>query len=138
MIQIFTPTAGENRQESFWYHGKQIASVTMPDGTVFSLESSGEQKVTFGEVDDPDAEGITLSGEEAVTHAINAGMTDGSLDNEENVFHMNNWFAIRELKPNTTEGPDDDLFIVHTYTDGIQQLVELMQELQNAEEEEAV
>lgn len=140
MIEIFTPSESENRQEAFWYYGKQIASVTTPDGTIYSLESAGELRCAITSplsMSYPDA--TMKSGEMAVLCAKNWEMTDDDLnDSEKFEFDMNNWFAIRELKPNTTEGPDDDLFIVHTYTDGIQKLVELIQELQNAEEEEAV
>jgi hypothetical protein len=54
-------------------------------------------------------------------------MTDEDLENEELiVFSLNNWFAIRKLEPNTTEGADDDFAIVHTYTDGIQELVGIL------------
>jgi hypothetical protein len=136
MIQIFTPTTGESCQEAFWYHGKQIASVTMPDGTIFSLESAGEIQCDIREIKHKGVDRLPISddwkwrtckGTQAVDFASAQGMTDEDLENEELiVFSLNNWFAIRKLEPNTTEGADDDFAIVHTYTDGIQELVGIL------------
>ncbi|MDG1950115.1 MAG: hypothetical protein P8J32_04885 [bacterium] len=135
MINVYT-TSDPKKQEAFWYHGQQIATVTMPDGTIFSMEASGEIQCTITELKHKGVDRLpltgdektrTLRGHESVAYASVSGLTDEDLkDDELIVFDMNNWFAIRELKPNTTEGPDDDFAICHTYTDGIQELMGIL------------
>jgi len=137
MINVYT-TSDPIKQESFWFLDKQVASVTLPNGVVYSLEATGEIQCTITELKHKGVDRLpligdettrTLRGHEAVAYASVSGLTDEDLKNEDLVvFQMNNWFAIRELQPNTTEGPDDDFHICHTYTDGIEKLAEILQE----------
>jgi hypothetical protein len=120
MLEIHIPSQ-ENRQEAFWYHGQHIATYTFADGTQLVLESSGEIEASMK----LQQKFHDVKGEAAVRSAVAFDWTDENLsDDEQVIFNMNNWLAIRKLEPNTTEGPDDDVAICHTYSDGIQKLLD--------------
>lgn len=126
MLEIHIPSQ-ENRQEAFWYYGEHIATYTFADGTQLVLESSGEIEATmkFQSLTQFLYKFHDVKGEAAVRSAVAFDWTDENLsDDEQAIFNMNNWLAIRKLEPNTTEGPDDDVAICHTYSEGIQKLLE--------------
>lgn len=121
MLEIHIPSQ-ENRQEAFWYYGEHIATYTFADGTQLVLESSGEHMVSFGDKEKLDT---ALDGESAVRRAVALDYTDEDINDDSKItWSANSWFAIRKLEPNTQEGPDDDVAICHTYSDGIQKLLD--------------
>lgn len=115
----------DNREDSFWYFGQDIARVQFPNGSKVYAESRGEIRVQF-------EEGCTFyKGEQAVEMARELNLTDSDLNKiglDFDGWDMNNWFAIIEVDING-ERVGDDLAIVGTYEEAIENLVKVSAEL---------
>ena len=117
----------EDRQDSFWYNG-DVAYVNLLSGNKLYLEATGEIRLAFEE------DGIFYKGIQAVEMARDKGLNDEGLNELgiQDLFGNNNWFVV--IKVNA-EGDviSDDLTVVHSYDEGIKQLLELAHEEHNKE-----
>jgi hypothetical protein len=117
-VTITEEKVSEDCQDSFWYDG-DVAYVNLLSGNKLYLEATGEIKLAF-EVD-----GASYKGKKAVDIARDKGLNDEGLNDLsiQDLFANNNWFVVI----------NDDLTIVHSYDEGIKQLLELAHEEQNKE-----
>jgi hypothetical protein len=118
VVKIAEYSQGEERQDSLWYYGKQIATVRKGDKT-FIVESTGEQRIYVDKSGLGDFEDCgRYDNEFATKKCKNAGLFDDDLNNSDKVhFEMNSWFAIRELD---AEGnATDDVAICDSYDEAI-------------------
>ena len=115
----------DNREDSFWYHGQDIARVQFPNGRKVYAESRGEIRIQFEE------DGTFYKGAQAVEMARDLNLFDSDLNKiglEFDGWDMNNWFAIIEVDADG-ERVGDDLAIVGSYDEAIETLVKLSAEL---------
>jgi len=120
-IEIVTPKISGHKQDSFWYHDKQIAEVTF-NGRRLTVEATGEIDVRFKE------NGESFSGKDAVKEAIRRKLGDKGLNKLDafDGFSMNNWFAIREL--DADGNAHDDVDIKHDYDSAMASAVDYIQD----------
>lgn len=119
MIQIFTPTLGETKQDAFWYYGKEIATATLFNGNTLTLESSGEIEAYI-------FNNTLLKGDDVVKKAMKHHFCDLDLKDDNMItFKLNNWLVIREFKADSNIGPDDDIAICSNYSEGIEKFIEI-------------
>jgi hypothetical protein len=108
------------REDSFWYHGQEIAKYEFPNGKKLYAEARGEIRVFFEE------DGPVFKGANAVDEALEQGLTDKDLDkiHDHDGWGLNNWFAIVmvDIDGNTIS---DDLCIAGDYDEVIDQLEKL-------------
>jgi hypothetical protein len=113
----------ENREDSFWYYGTEIARAVFPNGKKLYAESRGAIGVQLTK------DGIFLKGQNAVDEAIELGFTDTDLDliNEYDGWDMNNWFAIVEVDINGNV-ISDDFALGGDYDEAIELLKQVAEE----------
>lgn len=112
----------EDRQDSFWYNG-DVAYVNLLSGNRLYLEATGEIRLAF-DIDDTYYKDI-----QAVEMARDKGLNDEGLNELgiQDLFGNNNWFVV--IKTNGKgDVISDDLTVVHSYDEGIEQLLELAHE----------
>lgn len=117
----------EEQQDSFWYDG-DVAYVNLLSGNKLYLEATGEIRLAF-EVD-----GDFYKGIQAVEMARDKGLKDSDLNELgiQDLFGNNNWFVV--IKVNAKgDVISDDLTVVHSYDEGIKQLLVLAHEEHNKE-----
>jgi len=120
-MKILKDKLADNRIDSFWYHGEQIAVIEREDGTKLIAEARGEIEMRFEE------DGTKFVGANAVTEALNLDWTDDNLNDLslDDLFIFNNWFVVIELDANGDCG--DDLAIGDNYDE----ILELLTEVNN-------
>ena len=126
-VTITSKKIAEDCQDSFWYDG-DVAYVNLLSGNRLYLEATGEIRSAF-EVD-----GIFYKGIQAVEMALDKNLNDKDLNElgVEDLFGNNNWFVV--IKTNAKgDVISDDLTVVHSYDEGIKQLLELAYEEHNKE-----
>jgi|TARA_R110000787_G_scaffold214353_4_gene323604 hypothetical protein len=121
-IKIIKNKLADNRIDSFWYHGEQIAIIEREDGTKLLAEARGEIEMRFEE------NGTKFKGDNAVIEALNLNWTDDDLNDLslDDIFIFNNWFVVIELDANGDCG--DDLAIGGDYDEIIELLKEVNEE----------
>jgi len=121
-MKILKEKLADNRTDSFWYHGEQIAVIEREDGTKLIAEARGEIEMRFEE------NGTKFVGDNAVTEALNLDWTDDNLNDLslDDLFIFNNWFVVIELDVNGDCG--DDLAIGDNYDEIIELLKEVNEE----------
>ena len=121
--EILTEKISEDRNDSFWYRGKEIARIQFPNGTKLYAEAQGEIRIQFEEG------GVHWKGAKAVEEAFDRGLTDNDLDELANndLMDMNNWFVIIKVDING-EVVGDDLAIGDDYDHAIELLIECAKE----------
>jgi len=126
-VTITEEKVSEDCQDSFWYDG-DVAHVNLLSGNKLYLEATGEIKLAF-EVD-----GAFYKGKKAVDIARDKGLNDEGLNNLsiQDLFVNNNWFVVIKVDGHG-DVISDDLTIVHSYDEGIKQLLELAHEEHNKE-----
>ena len=122
-MKIIKEKIADNRIDSFWYHGEQIAVIEREDGTKLIAEARGEIEMRFEE------DGTKFRGDNAVTEALNLGWTDEQLGNLDldDLFIFNNWFVVIELDKEGNCG--DDIAIGGDYDEIIEMLSEINAEV---------
>lgn len=122
-VEILVEKMSESLNEPFWYYGEDIARVQFPNGKKLYAESRGELQVRFEE------NGTRFIGDNAVTEAINLGLTDKDiLDLYENdLVILNNWFEIVlvDIEGNLI---GDESGMATTYDEAIELLKEIGKE----------
>lgn len=117
----------DNREDSFWYFGQNIARIQFPNGKKLYAESRGEIRIQFEE------DGTFYKGEQAIKMARELNLFDYDLNKiglDFDGWDMNNWFAIIEVDINgDTIG--DDLAICGDYDEAIEALIMLSVEQYN-------
>lgn len=125
-MKILIDKIADNKVDSFWYHGDIIAEIELPDGHKLIAETRGAIEIRFEE------NGTKFVGSNAVTEAINLGLTDTYLNKliDDDLSIYNNWFVIVEIN---SEGEllSDDLAIAGDYNEAIEMLQEVYDELKN-------
>ena len=118
-MKIIKEKIADNRIDSFWYHGEQIAVIEREDGTKLIAEARGEIEMRFEE------DVTKFRGDNAVTEALNLGWTDEQLGNLDldDLFIFNNWFVVIELDKEGNCG--DDIAIGGDYDEIIEMLSEI-------------
>lgn len=118
--EILTEKISEDKIDSFWYHGKDIARIQYPNGTKIYAEASGDIGLYFEE------DGDVFKGQNAVDEAIKRNLTDKDLDQLgiEDRWRNNNWFVIIKVDING-EVIGDDLGIGDNYDHAIEILKEV-------------
>ena len=113
-VEIEYPKIAENRQSSFWYYDKTIATVS--DGFhTFVIRAQGEIDVSFTE------DGESYGNEDAVKKAMELKLTDNDLDElgRNDRFNRNNWFLVEYYHEESNE--DVEVSIVPVmYDDAIE------------------
>lgn len=122
-VEPLTEKISDNKIDSFWYHGDEIARVQLPDGTKYYAESRGEIAVAFEE------DGTYYKGQQAVEMANKLGLTDEKLGElfDQDLVRNNNWFVVVEVDINGNT-ISDDLAIGGDYDEIIDLLVEVAKE----------
>lgn len=111
----------DNREDSFWYFGQDIARVQFPNGKKIYAESRGEIRIQF------EQDGTFYKGIQAVEMARDLKLVDSDLNKiglEFDGWDMNNWFAIIEVDING-ERVGDDLEIYGDYDEAIEGLIKV-------------
>jgi len=118
-MKILKEKIADNRIDSFWYHGEQIAVIEKEDGTKLIAEARGEIEMRFEEG------GTKFRGDNAVTEALNLNWTDEELSDLDldDIFIFNNWFVVVELDKDGNCG--DDLAIGGDYDEILEMLKEV-------------
>jgi hypothetical protein len=116
----------DNREDSFWYYGQDIARVQFPNGKKLYAESRGEIRIQF------ESSGTFYKGIQAVEMARDLNLIDSDLNKigQDFGWDMNNWFAIIEVDING-DRIGDDLAILGSYDEAIESLIKLSAELYN-------
>ena len=111
-VTKFINKISDDRNDSFWYFGDQIATLEY-QGKKLSVEARGEIRVQF------EKNGDHFKNDRAVEEAINMSFTDKQLAKLNNIdgWHNNNWFAITEIDSEGNIG--DDIDIAHTYDEAM-------------------
>lgn len=122
-FETLTEKISEDRADSFWYHGKEIARVQFPNGKKLYAEASGEIGLYF------DEDGDVFKGQNAVDEAINRNLKDSDLDELgiQDRWRNNNWFVIIMVDINGNVC-SDDIAIGDDYDHAIQLLNEAAKE----------
>jgi hypothetical protein len=125
-MKIIVDKIGENRLDSFWYHGDIIAEIELPAGHKLIAETRGAIEMRFEE------NGTKFFGDNAVTEAINLDWTDVELYKlfSEDLCFFSNWFVVVEIDEHG-ELVSDDLAIADNYDEAIEYLQEIYIELEN-------
>lgn len=122
-VEILVEKISDNLNDPFWYYGEDIARVQFPNGKKLYAESRGELQVRFEE------NGTRFIGDNAVTEAINLGLTDEGIADlyENDLVILNNWFEIIMIDING-EPIGDELGTASSYDDAIKMLEEVGKE----------
>jgi hypothetical protein len=125
-MKIIVDKIGENRLDSFWYHGDIIAEIELPAGHKLIAETRGAIEMRFEE------NGTKFVGDNAVIEALNLNWTDSELDSlsDDDLWIFNNWFVVVEIDEHG-ELVSDDLAIAGNYDEAIEYLQEIYIELEN-------
>ena len=119
-VNIVTKKKAEDKQDSFWYYDKQIASVEL-NGRTISVEARGSISISFT------PSGKAYGDKDAVKAATRRKYRDTDLQHLEDnggCWLMNNWFAIVELNENGEPAQDEE--VEYTYDAAIEVAKELL------------
>jgi len=121
-MKILKEKLADNKIDSFWYHGEEIAVIEREDGTKLIAEARGEIALAF-EVD-----GTCYKGEQAIEEATAMDLVDEDLHKltEDDLWRMNNWFVVVEIDKDGNCG--DDLAIGSDYDEILELLKKVNEE----------
>ncbi len=121
-MKILKEKLADNKIDSFWYYGEEIAVIEREDGTKLIAEARGEISLAF-EID-----GTFYKGEQAIEEATAMDLVDEDLHklSEYDLWRMNNWFVVVELDKDGNCG--DDLAIGGDYDEILELLKEVNEE----------
>lgn len=120
-VEILSEKLSEDRNESFWYYGKEIARVQFPNGKKLYVESSGALELLVNNT--------RFVGENAVTEALNTNLTDKDIEEMTNddSFSLMNWLSIVLVDENGET--IDELSIEDDYDSALKTLEETKEEI---------
>jgi hypothetical protein len=123
LFETITEKIADNKNDSFWYRGKDIARVQFPNGKKLYAEAQGDIAIYFEE------DGDKFKNQNAVDKAIELGLTDEDLDklNDHDGWINNNWFCIIMVDING-DVCSDDLAIGDDYDHAIELLKQVADE----------
>jgi hypothetical protein len=122
-VDILLDKISPERNDSFWYSGKDVAKVSLPSGSGLFAEAVGEIRLYFEE------DGDVFKNINAVEEALDRNLTDDDLNKigEFDGWVNNNWFRIIKVNANG-DMISDDLAIGGDYDEAIELLIECAKE----------